>query len=374
MNVRLPSHADLSVFFFLLIGEVARNEDIYRARYNHLNHSFHNYLRISRILKALGEFGFERFKIHWIELFIEEIFEHGLLRNTLSSLQNFWVPTLRHREERVAMKNKIHAHLKQPDTDDEGDDMGDNEDMKDLPSPPMANGTARADASTAGSEDSSTEDPSDDEETSSKENGENSDSVEVAKKKYPKKERGDEDKKEKAEEHKAESQSEDRAAHLSAATSSSSRDGISVEAVATSSVAPASDIAGASSRTTPVTISAKSSFSEKSRSRRPSVGGNNELASSEDEEDRDDSGKKALVTSSADPVASELSSALGKVTLGSTNMAGSSSSDCDSNLSASEDLPDKKPVASSDEPSSTKKSRSSSSSKPKKSKRVEQAL
>lgn len=117
-------------------GEVARNPENFKSRYNHLNHSFHNYLRISRILKALGEFGFERFKIHWINLFIEEVFVHGNLRNVLSSLKGFWIPTLRHREDRVAAKNKIHAYQKEDDTDDEGDDMGENEDMKDLPSPP----------------------------------------------------------------------------------------------------------------------------------------------------------------------------------------------------------------------------------------------
>lgn len=36
------------------LGEVAR-ADHYRARYRHLNRSFHNYLRITRILKCLGE-------------------------------------------------------------------------------------------------------------------------------------------------------------------------------------------------------------------------------------------------------------------------------------------------------------------------------
>jgi hypothetical protein len=136
-------------------GEIARNQTTYKSRYAHLNSSFHNYLRISRILKSLGEFGFERFKVHWIEFFIDEIFVHGNLRNTLSSLQGFWVPTLRHRDERVACKNKIHGFLKQNDTDDEGDDMGDNPDMKDLPTPSMPRSGAVAAQSSAGSADTS---------------------------------------------------------------------------------------------------------------------------------------------------------------------------------------------------------------------------
>lgn len=43
---------------------------------------------------------------------------------------------MRHRDERVAAKNKIHSFQKEDSTDDEGDDMGDNEEMKDLPTPP----------------------------------------------------------------------------------------------------------------------------------------------------------------------------------------------------------------------------------------------
>lgn len=346
---------------------MSRNVDTYKARYNHLNSSFHNYLRISRILKALGEFGFERFKIHWIELFIEEIFEHGLLRNTLSSLQNFWVPTLRHRDERVAMKNKIHAYLKQPDTDDEGDDMGDNDDMKDLPSPPALNGALRADASTAGSEDSSTEDPSDDEETSSKENEENSDDeVPTKKSQVPEEDDKKDGKKRRA------SNTVLPHAQLSAATSSSSPD-VSLEVVATSSIAPASEVGSPPPSTPnpkagPATISAKSSFSEKSKSPKSNIDAHNELAASEDDEDRDNVGKPKGLASSDQT--SDIALSLAAIAIGTPNMAGSSSSDCDSNLSASEDLPDKKP---SDERASSKKSRSSSSKKSKKEKHIEKA-
>lgn len=134
-------------------GEVGRNEDTYKRRYNHLNNSFHNYLRISRILKALGEFGFERFKIHWINLFIEEAYEHKLLKNIRSSLQGYWIPTLRRREERVAAKNKIHEFQKEANTDDEEEDKVDNEEMKDLPTPPMPAAGESARGVAAGSED-----------------------------------------------------------------------------------------------------------------------------------------------------------------------------------------------------------------------------
>jgi len=316
-----------------------------------LNHSFHNYLRISRILKALGEFGFERFKIHWIELFIEEIFVHGQLRNTLSSLQNFWVPTLRNRDDRVTMKNKIHSFLKQPDTDDEGDDMGSNEDMKDLPSPLTAEGFENRDASTAGSEDSSSEDPSEDEETSTKETM----NVQVVQK-SPKKttrELGEEAKKETKKDDNSVEEAHETTPHLSAATTSSSPD-VSIEAVATSSVAPASDVAtpastSPSKRSVPIPISTKSSFSEKSRSSKTPRETDNEMAASEDDDDRDKSSNKGAITaSSADQTPSEVALSLSKIQIGSPNMAGSSSSECDSNLSASEDLTDKKVPSSSE--------------------------
>jgi hypothetical protein len=34
----------------------------WQARYRHLDNSFHNYLRITRILKSLGELGYEHYK------------------------------------------------------------------------------------------------------------------------------------------------------------------------------------------------------------------------------------------------------------------------------------------------------------------------
>mmetsp|Transcript_8879 Transcript_8879/g.15215 ORF Transcript_8879/g.15215 Transcript_8879/m.15215 type:complete len:180 (+) Transcript_8879:42-581(+) len=42
-------------------GQIGRDRH-WKERYRHLNSSFHNYLRITRILKSLGELGFEHFK------------------------------------------------------------------------------------------------------------------------------------------------------------------------------------------------------------------------------------------------------------------------------------------------------------------------
>lgn len=37
-------------------GQVARNPETYRQRYAHLNSSFHNYLRITRIMKYVADY------------------------------------------------------------------------------------------------------------------------------------------------------------------------------------------------------------------------------------------------------------------------------------------------------------------------------
>ena len=53
-------------------GRVVRGAN-YRARYAHLNRSTHNYLRITRILKCLGELGQEHLKLGFLLLIVREI-------------------------------------------------------------------------------------------------------------------------------------------------------------------------------------------------------------------------------------------------------------------------------------------------------------
>jgi len=80
-------------------GELER-ADNWKGRYAHLNSSFHNYLRITRILKCLGEFGYEAWKKHFIDHFIVEVWEHRALSNCGTSCQRYWVETLRDDTER----------------------------------------------------------------------------------------------------------------------------------------------------------------------------------------------------------------------------------------------------------------------------------
>jgi hypothetical protein len=59
-------------------GEIGRNPPNFESRYRHLNRSTHNYLRITRILKCLGELGFERLKLGFLLHIVRELTE-GML-------------------------------------------------------------------------------------------------------------------------------------------------------------------------------------------------------------------------------------------------------------------------------------------------------
>ncbi|XP_068424733.1 opioid growth factor receptor-like protein 1 [Clinocottus analis] len=75
-------------------GNVARAPN-WQERFQHLNESQHNYLRVTRILKSLGELGYEAFKAPLVHLFLEE----SLCRNTLPNMQHsaleYFVYTIR---------------------------------------------------------------------------------------------------------------------------------------------------------------------------------------------------------------------------------------------------------------------------------------
>ncbi|GFO43744.1 hypothetical protein PoB_007024900 [Plakobranchus ocellatus] len=75
-------------------GQLRRHR-YWRECYENLNYSSHNYLRITRILKSLGEFDFEHLKKPFLEFILAEIFQHGKLRRTMNSLKNYWIGTIK---------------------------------------------------------------------------------------------------------------------------------------------------------------------------------------------------------------------------------------------------------------------------------------
>eukprot|EP01080_Neovahlkampfia_damariscottae_P001458 gene1458-12077_t len=88
-------------------GEVDRNHQIWEGRIHHLNHSFHNYLRITRILKCLGMCGLEHLKLGWLKFLIQEVFYYQTLDSASGSLLEYWLPTLRKRSELIEAETLI---------------------------------------------------------------------------------------------------------------------------------------------------------------------------------------------------------------------------------------------------------------------------
>lgn len=84
-------------------GEVDRAKN-WRERFHHLNCSMHNYLRITRILKCLGELGLERYKAPFLRRMLCEAIEEDTLDRTLESCYNYWIGTLRDSAERKEIK------------------------------------------------------------------------------------------------------------------------------------------------------------------------------------------------------------------------------------------------------------------------------
>ncbi|XP_067655557.1 opioid growth factor receptor-like protein 1 isoform X2 [Haliotis asinina] len=75
-------------------GELEREKN-WRQRYHHLNRSMHNYLRITRILKSLGELGFEHLKAPFVRFVLKEALVHKTLDNTVDSCYNYWIETIK---------------------------------------------------------------------------------------------------------------------------------------------------------------------------------------------------------------------------------------------------------------------------------------
>ncbi|XP_064476316.1 opioid growth factor receptor-like protein 1 isoform X2 [Ornithodoros turicata] len=62
--------------------------------------SLHNSLRITRILKSLGELGYEHLKYPLLEFLLKEVLKHGTLRKLQDSLVNYWIQTLQDDNDR----------------------------------------------------------------------------------------------------------------------------------------------------------------------------------------------------------------------------------------------------------------------------------
>ncbi|XP_066535500.1 opioid growth factor receptor-like protein 1 [Hoplias malabaricus] len=95
-------------------GNVARAAN-WQDRFQHLNESQHNYLRITRILKSLGELGFESFKPPLVRLLLQEALVEGTLPNMRHSALEYFVYTVRARSQRRALLRFAQRHYQPPE-------------------------------------------------------------------------------------------------------------------------------------------------------------------------------------------------------------------------------------------------------------------
>ncbi|XP_051945624.1 opioid growth factor receptor-like protein 1 [Xyrauchen texanus] len=95
-------------------GNVARAPN-WQDRFQHLNESQHNYLRITRILKSLGELGFEKFKLPLVRLLLEEALVEGMLPNMRHSALEYFVYTLRQHAQRRTLLRFAQRHYQPPE-------------------------------------------------------------------------------------------------------------------------------------------------------------------------------------------------------------------------------------------------------------------
>lgn len=90
-------------------GNVARAVN-WQERFQHLNESQHNYLRITRILKSLGELGYESFKSPLVKFILHEALVENTIPNIKQSALEYFVYTIRDRRERRKLLRFAQKH------------------------------------------------------------------------------------------------------------------------------------------------------------------------------------------------------------------------------------------------------------------------
>ncbi|XP_066460513.1 opioid growth factor receptor-like protein 1 isoform X2 [Eleutherodactylus coqui] len=93
-------------------GNVSRAAN-WQDRFQHLNESQHNYLRITRILKSLGELGYENYKSPLVKALLEESIVENTIPNMKQSALEYFVYTIKEKKERRKLL-RFAAHHYQP--------------------------------------------------------------------------------------------------------------------------------------------------------------------------------------------------------------------------------------------------------------------
>ncbi|XP_027501558.1 opioid growth factor receptor isoform X1 [Corapipo altera] len=92
-------------------GELKRAEN-WADRFENLNRWDHNNLRITRILKCLGEMGYERHQVHLVKFFLTETLVKGTLPKVKRSALDYFLFTIRSKRRRRELIHYAWQHFK----------------------------------------------------------------------------------------------------------------------------------------------------------------------------------------------------------------------------------------------------------------------
>ncbi|XP_050960956.1 opioid growth factor receptor [Labeo rohita] len=95
-------------------GEVKRAEN-WRERFANLERNMHNNLRITRILKSLGELGFEHFQAPLVRFFLEETLVRKTLGSVKRSVLDYFLFAVRDKRERRKLVRFAFQHFEPKD-------------------------------------------------------------------------------------------------------------------------------------------------------------------------------------------------------------------------------------------------------------------
>ncbi|XP_074876738.1 opioid growth factor receptor isoform X3 [Buteo buteo] len=92
-------------------GELKRAEN-WAERFQNLNRFSHNNLRITRILKCLGEMGYEHYQVHLVKFFLTETLVKETLPNVKRSALDYFLFTIRSKWKRRELVHYAWRHFK----------------------------------------------------------------------------------------------------------------------------------------------------------------------------------------------------------------------------------------------------------------------
>mmetsp|Transcript_16803 Transcript_16803/g.34225 ORF Transcript_16803/g.34225 Transcript_16803/m.34225 type:complete len:236 (-) Transcript_16803:34-741(-) len=76
-------------------GSIGRQQKGWQRRYHNLCFSPHNFLRITRIIKCLGELGLPHYQAPFCEHLLREVFHTKQLEECAESLVAYWIPVVK---------------------------------------------------------------------------------------------------------------------------------------------------------------------------------------------------------------------------------------------------------------------------------------